>query len=140
MKENFPLTAKAIAMIKISLIYAALLSFILVFLSVKVILGRFKNKVSLGDGGHASMITLIRTHANFTEYVPFALILIMGVEFLGYSSTVVHTLGVILILARLGHIVGMTSKGSVGPARPAGMITTFSVMIVSAILILIRSV
>ncbi len=127
-------------MIKISFLYAALLSFILVGLSIKVILGRFKNKVSLGDGGHASMLAAIRTHANFTEYVPFALILMMGVEVLDYSATVIHALGIILILARLVHVVGMFSKGSVGLARPAGMITTFSVMIVSAILILIRSV
>ncbi|MBC7742575.1 MAG: MAPEG family protein [Bdellovibrionaceae bacterium] len=126
-------------MIKISLIYAAILGFIFVALSIRVIKGRFKSKVSLGDGGHAPLNVAIRTHANFAEYVPLALIMIMGVELMNYSANIVHALGIILVLARLSHVYGLAAKNSLSNFRPVGVILTNLVLVSSAVLILIRS-
>lgn len=123
----------------VTLVYAAILAVVFFGLSIRVIKHRFTTKAILGDGGHPHLNVAIRTHANFTEYVPFTLILIMGVESLGYPSTIIHTLGVTLIIARLSHVLGMSSKNASGKGRPLGMIVTFCVLLSSAAMILVRS-
>lgn len=127
-------------MVRISLIYAALLALIFIALSLRVVRNRFKSNVSLGDGGHTLLNVAIRTHANFAEFVPLALILIISVEFLAYPKMVVHLLGLTLLLARLSHIYGLAGKNSLGKFRPVGVISTITVITVSAVLILVKSV
>lgn len=125
--------------VKTTLIYTAILGLMFVALSIRVIRGRFSSKVSLGDGGHSHLNIAIRTHANFAECIPLALLLLMGVESLNYPVMLVHAFGIILILGRIGHAYGIAQKNSVGPTRPAGMIATMTVMVVSSVLILIKS-
>ena len=126
-------------MIKITLIYAAILALIFVGLSIRVIRGRFKTKTSLGHGGDADLDAKIRTHGNFAEYIPYSLILLAGIEYLQYPSLVIHGFGTLLILGRLSHAYGLSKDKATGVGRPAGMITTFIIMTVSALMILIRS-
>lgn len=123
----------------ITLMYAAILAVIFVGLSVRVIKHRFSTKAILGDGGHAHLNVAIRAHGNFTEYVPLALILIAGVEGLGYSSTIVHVLGIALVVARLSHVLGLAGKNSAGAGRPVGVISTLLILVSSAVMILVRS-
>ena len=125
--------------IHITLIYAAALSLLYVALSVRVIRHRFGTKVSLGDGGHSHLSVAIRTHANFSEYIPLALILLMGVEIMNYPTTLIHAFGIILVIARLSHVVGMAGKNSVGIQRPIGVVTTLGLISICALLILFRS-
>ncbi len=125
--------------IQISLIYAAVLAIIFVILSVRVIKNRFGFQVILGDGGHHNLNIAIRTHANFSEYIPLTLILLMGVEHLGYPQTLVHSFGIILVLARVGHIAGLATKNGAGIFRPIGVVMTLSLIVISASLILLRS-
>ncbi len=126
-------------MFGITLTYAAILSLIFVGLSLRVVAGRFKTKTSFGDGGDADLNVRIRTHSNFAEYIPLALILLMGVETYEYPRLVIHIFGTLLILSRLSHAYGLSKNNGLNPARPAGMITTFLVMAVSAIMILIKA-
>ena len=76
-------------MIGITLTYAAILSLIFIGLSLRVITGRFRTKTSFGDGGNADLNARIRTHSNFAECIPLALILLMvGIE--DYFSFATH--------------------------------------------------
>lgn len=125
--------------IHITLIYAAALALVFVALSIRVIRHRFGTQVILGDGGHNKLSIAIRTHANFSEYIPLTLILIMGVELLGYPSALVHAFGIILVLARLSHVYGLATKNGAGAGRPIGVVTTLGLMVASAVMILIRS-
>jgi uncharacterized membrane protein YecN with MAPEG domain len=122
-----------------ALLYSAILSVIYVVLSIRVISGRLKNRVLLGDGANQSLSVAIRTHANFSEYVPLTLILIWGIEALNYPTYAVHILGGGLVLARLSHIHGMNTKKSLGPGRPIGTILTLSILIFSSFLILLKT-
>ncbi len=123
----------------ITLIYAAILALIFVALSVRVIKHRFSTQVVLGDGGHHKLSVAIRTHANFTEYIPLALILLMGIEIMSYPSAVVHAFGIVLVLGRLSHSLGLATKNGVGIFRPIGVIATLAIMIASALMVLVRS-
>ena len=57
-------------------VFAAVFAVFFVFLSINVIRARQQHKVGIGTGRNKSVERAIRVHANFAEYVPFALLLI----------------------------------------------------------------
>ncbi len=91
-------------MITITLLYAGLLAFWFLILSIRVISGRTgKGNPSLGDGGDSNMLRRIRGHGNFAEYVPITLMLIGFLEISGQASWVIHTIGSTLLIGRVLH-------------------------------------
>lgn len=123
----------------ITALYAGLLGLLLVYLSARVIMGRQKHRVDIGDGGQPALARAIRTQGNFTEYVPLALLLILVLEVLGTRPIVLHGLGLALVLARLAHLQGFgLSKGTSG-GRTIGAAVTFGVIIVASVLALLAS-
>ena len=117
-------------------IFAALLALIFLFLSLSVIKLRFAKKVSLGDGGEPSLRVAIRSHANFTEYVPMSLLLLWFVEAFTYSSKLVLIFGSVLVVARLAHIIGMHNPKDFMILRQLGVVATYGVIAVSSVRIL----
>lgn len=120
--------------------YAAILALIFVALSLWVSMGRAKMRVHHGDGGHVALNRRIRTHANFAEYVPFALLIGLG-EMAGVGGTTVQALLAVLVAARLAHPFGMTApEGSVRQyaLRAPAMLATWAVIAVAAVLLLLR--
>ena len=61
--------------------YAAVLAFIYIALSVRVVQARRSAKVAIGTRGDPLLERKMRVHANFAEYVPFALLLATFVEY-----------------------------------------------------------
>jgi uncharacterized protein len=59
----------------ITAFYAALLAPLFILLAVRVIRQRRGARVAIGDGGDKLLLRRMRVHANFAEYVPFALVL-----------------------------------------------------------------
>lgn len=115
-------------------LYAGILGLLYVAISAYTILGRFKHNVNLGDGDNEDMFKRIRIHSNFIEYVPFALLLMVLAEVEGSSETLIHVLGVALVIGRIIHPFGVARV--IGPSigRSGGMILTFLVIITAAIL------
>src|ERR671917_1643554 len=83
---------------------AALLN---VWLARRVGQMRLAHKVSIGDGGNEALITRMRAQANFIEYTPFVLILILLIELAEGSKLWLWIVGVVYILARIAHGFGM---------------------------------
>jgi uncharacterized membrane protein YecN with MAPEG domain len=88
-------------MLKITAIYAAILTFVYVKLTLNVINLRRQNRVSLGDGGRDDLQQAIRSHGNFAEYVPLGLILLACLEANRIHWTIVLLLGGGFTLGRL---------------------------------------
>lgn len=120
-------------MLAITPIYAALIAILYVALSVKVILQRRSDKISVGDGGSKLMIKAIRTHSNCAEYAPIALLLIAMVELQGAGGLLVHILGLMLLAGRLLHAYGFGRTPQIVILRQAGMGLTFLAILVAAI-------
>lgn len=112
-------------MLAITPIYAALIAILYVALSVKVILQRRSDKISVGDGGSKLMIKAIRTHSNCAEYAPISLLLIAMVELQGAAGILVHLLGLMLLAGRLLHAYGFGRTPQIVILRQAGMSLTF---------------
>jgi len=125
----------------ITLISAGLLALLLFFLSAWCVAGRVKFKVLLGNGGNEELTLRIRTHANFTEYVPMALGLIFLVESTRIGPAwLPGTLGAMLVVGRLAHAYGLLRAPGLSTGRLLGMILTMMVLAVGAVATLGRGV
>jgi len=122
-------------------LYAAILALILVGLSGWVVAGRLSGDVLHGDGGNDALQKRIRSHANFIENVPFAVLLVGLYEASGGSQGVVEALLIVLVIARLLHPIGMFAAKNTPrqfACRGGGILATLGVILVTAILLLLR--
>jgi len=119
--------------------YAAVFVFFFVFLAVRVILMRQKYRVGIGAGGHTDLERASRVHANFAEYVPFAILLFGFMEMQSQSRWLIHILAIILLVGRLIHAYGVSQQNENIGLRVTAMLLTFGVMIVAAIVLLINA-
>lgn len=117
-----------------SSLYFGLLALLLVFLSVRVIQLRYRYKAEIGDGGAPELQRAIRAHANFIEYVPLALLLILMADLVGHEKWVVHVLGIALLIGRLAHAWGFTTAPGPNLGRGLGVALTTLVLVAGAIL------
>jgi uncharacterized protein len=120
----------------ITSLYAAPLALVYVALMGAVGYARSKTTVALGDGGDRGLVEASRRHMNFVENVPLALLLIALVELNGGSSTWVHVLGGVLLVARLVHPFGITNQTATTIPRGAGATGTLFVIAAAAITLL----
>lgn len=117
-------------------VYAAVLAILFVYLAIRTIRTRQRLRISLGDSGDAAMLRAIRVHANFAEYVPFAILLAAFVEIEGTRSWVVHALCGALLVGRVLHALAIGGPRMVFPLRVTGMVLTFSSLLGSAAILL----
>ncbi|MEM6307960.1 MAG: MAPEG family protein, partial [Pseudomonadota bacterium] len=101
----------------ITALYAVLLTVIYMVLTVRVITYRRDNRVSYGDGGDTALLKRVRGHANFTETVPLALILLYLLETLTDIALIVHGLGICLVVGRALHATGFCSHPQIVALR-----------------------
>ena len=115
-------------------LYAGLLVLLFLLLSIRVVQRRGREKIFLGDGANPRLARVIRGQANFTEYVPLALLLMAMLELSHYSIYVLHGLGIALLIARLlhGYALSFTEQFLFG--RVAGASLTFLVLGIEAVL------
>jgi hypothetical protein len=116
----------------ISVLYAAPLALLYVFLSLRVITVRRQRKVSLGDGEDAELRRRIRVHANCAEYAPLGVLLLMLAESMATPQLLLHAIGATLLMGRLGHAYALTHHPQIMPLRVGGMVATFTSMLVAA--------
>lgn len=124
----------------ITAFYAGLLAPLFILLAVQVIRARRGARVAIGDGGDKLLLRRMRVHANFAEYVPFALVLMALAESLGTNRWLLHALGIALVAARAVHAFGVSQPKENLNLRTAGMAGTFTVLAVAALTCLVMAV
>jgi len=117
-------------------LYAAIFGLAIIVLGVSVSMMRVPKKIEHGDGGDERLRRVIRTHGNFAEFVPLALLVMLILEIEGGSATLLHGLGIVLIVARILHVVGMIGEQDIRPARAGGALLTHLVIGVAALNVL----
>ena len=115
--------------ITVTLITAGLLGLVFMVLTFRVVSRRVSGKIMLGDGGDAQMFERIRAHANFTEHVPFTLVLMAGIELArGHGSLWLWGAGGLLVIARIAHAIGM-SRPSPNTFRAFGALASWGLIL-----------
>ena len=122
-------------------LYAALCGLLLIALSIRVIRLRREHRVGLGTGEHPELLRAIRVQANFTEYVPLALVLLLLLE-LSHRVPVwaLHLLGLLLFIGRIAHAVGVSRSAGTTAGRAIGIGCTFTMIVASAVWLLVIAV
>ena len=114
---------------------AGLLGLLAVSLTVSVGRLRMQKKIYLGDGGDPEMLSAIRAHGNFMEYVPLCLALIyFASDYYGYWPVAIASL--ILLISRVLHaggLLGLIPLGrTIGAAGTTIILAAASAMCVYA--------
>lgn len=120
----------------ITTLYAAILAIVYIALTFMVARGRWKYKIGLGHGDNPEMERLIRIHANFAEYVPFALLLLFMLDISRFSPMFLHVLGIMLVVGRIAHAIGLKKSKYFTPWRGLGIGLTLLVILISAVLLI----
>jgi uncharacterized protein len=120
--------------------YAAVLVLLFVFLSARIIRLRIANRISIGDSGNSQLQRAIRVHSNFSEYVPIALILAFLAQAQGASGYFLHLVCLSLVLGRFVHAYGFGKQKESLKIRTAGMVLTFSSIVMSSCYLLFFNV
>ncbi len=118
--------------------YAGLLTVILLGLSIRVVMLRRRHHVGIGTGGHSSLELAVRAQANFCEYVPIALLLLLTLELTGsVAAPVLHVLGIMLVVGRVLHgFLGLNRSPGTSTGRFVGTLLTWLMMAGAALFVI----
>ena len=111
----------------VTLTIAAAAAIINLWLALRIVPTRLKDKVLLGDAGDLRLQGRMRAHANFAEYAPYVLILLGLIELGGGSPTLLWIAGIVFVIGRIAHGIGMDLNRS-NPWRAAGALSTWVVL------------
>jgi uncharacterized membrane protein YecN with MAPEG domain len=116
----------------ITALYGSLNAVLNIALALRVSNLRRKHRVSVGQGESKELLVAIRVHGNNAEFVPLAIMMLLLAELCGGSSLWLHMIGGSLLVARVGHAVGMGKKAPNVP-RFSGSAITWTGIVVTAL-------
>jgi uncharacterized membrane protein YecN with MAPEG domain len=117
----------------ITLLYAGISALILLGLSARVVGLRRKHQVGIGTGAVTALERAVRAQANFTEYVPLALLLIALLELNGLDAWVIHGFGAVLVIGRVLHAQGLNRSAGTSAGRFIGTLLTWLVLLAAGL-------
>jgi uncharacterized membrane protein YecN with MAPEG domain len=123
-------------LVPITAFYAGLLALILIALAGAIGPLRLSTGISILHGDNMELATRIRRHGNFIEGVPFALILLAALELNGASPRWLHGLGIVLVLSRIAHPIGLRHDNLRNPLRNIGALGTLLVTLIAALMLI----
>lgn len=92
----------------VTAVYAGIAGLMLLVLAGLVVRARWRYGTGLGVGSDPGMERAVRVHANFTEYVPLALVLMLLAELNGLPTVLLHLAGLLLLASRALHAWGLS--------------------------------
>lgn len=102
-------------------LYAGFFGIMLVVLSWRVNELRVKHEhAQMRDFNHNELTAAVRIRDNIIEYLPMALLLMWMLETMQFNPWVIHGLGVLIIIARLLHLQGLSEPSGNGRGRKLG--------------------
>ena len=102
------------------MLYAGLLGILLVVLALNVVRLRLGKRVGLGVGEGGLLEQPVRVHANFIENAPMFLVLLLVAELSGAPLALLHVAGSVFVVARVLHVVGLSSSRGRSAGRFVG--------------------
>lgn len=114
--------------------------FVLLFVVMNIVIvmpiGPHRNKVGVPLwGGENKLDRLVRGHGNFIEFVPLFLVALATAEYLGTTDIALWAGGLLMLVGRLVHYVGMVALKNPIPARLVGTLLSLTSMAVLALCI-----
>jgi len=118
-------------------IYALAVAAIYLVLWFRVTSMRAAKGTSIGDASDPELLQRIRQHGNCSEWSTLLLILMMLAEGMGAASLYIHISGVLLVVGRMAHPLGLKIDNASHPLRYVGngtnILATLNIMICLAV-------
>ncbi|MEJ8631072.1 MAPEG family protein [Sphingomonas sp. I4] len=111
----------------VTLSIAAAAALVNLWLALRIVVGRVRGKVMIGDGGDSRLGAGMRAQANFVEYAPFVLILMGLVELAGARPSGCGCWAVRSSWREIGHGWGMM-RPAPNIGRAGGAIGTWAIL------------
>lgn len=115
-------------------VYASILALLFLWLSIRVITLRRSKKIAIGTRNDQELTRAIRVQANFSEYVPLAILLLAFLELNNLSPALLHLLCILLLTGRSIHAYGVSKIKEDFRFRVAGMLLTLSTIAIAALI------
>ena len=117
----------------ISLLTASILGLIYLGLCYNVVQHRFK-EIKQVDFDQAILDRMVRVQCNFIEYVPIVLILLLLLENAGAKNYIILGSAIGLIVGRILHAWGLSSKAGASFGRFYGTLLTWLALLTSSVM------
>jgi uncharacterized membrane protein YecN with MAPEG domain len=123
-----------------TMLTAAVLGLIYFALSVWVVRQRWVANLSLGlpADPKSPLFRIGRAHSNFAEYVPFLLLMMFFLESTGAAAGGLRAVGIVLVIGRIAHTLGILEHRAPNPARIVGVLLNFGLLLVLPVWIFLR--
>ncbi len=118
--------------LEITPIYAVLLAALMLVLWINVAKTRAAKGISIGDAGDVALHEKIRRHGNFIEWVPIVLLMMLMAELRGVGGVWLHSAGVLLVVSRALHPLGLKADAPKHPLRIAGNTGSLFALVICA--------
>ena len=118
--------------LQVTAIYASIIVLGLLILANMVSANRARTGISIYAGDDQRLALAIRRHGNLAENAAVALLLLALSEMRGMPLWGLHGLGLLLLISRVAHAVGLHPDRVVAPLRLAGGIGTQLMMLTAA--------
>ena len=109
---------------QVTALYAAIFTFLIIVLANIVSAKRGKAGISILHGDDLDLALWMRRHGNLVENLPVALLLMALCEARGLPLPWLNAMGIVLLAARLLHLVGLDKANVKSPLRIAGGVGT----------------
>lgn len=123
----------AVPLLPVTGIFLGVFGLLLLALAWHVIRKRRSARIGLGDGGDKRLLSAIRIHGNFAEYVPMAMLLMAAAELNRARPSLLYGCGVVLVAARVAHAWGLNRSSGASTQRVMGTVGTFAVIATLAV-------
>ena len=118
---------------QVTALYAAIFTILVLVMATIVTANRARAKVSILHGDDMTLALWMRRHGNLIEHVPLILILMALCEARGLPVMWLHVGGIVVLVGRLTHIVGLNLTNPAAPLRITGGTLTHLPMLAAAI-------
>lgn len=94
----------------VTICITAVFVLMLTALSLMVSVRRFQLNVLSGDGDDTTLRRRMRAHGNFIENAPLCVLLVLSIEAILATSTVIWVVAIILMASRILHVLGTLTR------------------------------
>jgi hypothetical protein len=121
-------------------LWAGLLILLMLVLAVLVTRQRRRHHVLIGDNGVPELLRAQRVFGNAAEYLPAGIGALAVLAVTGANSLLVHVVGALLFVGRIGHAWGLSRSEGVSIGRSGGILLTWLGFLIAGALLLFYAV
>ncbi len=117
----------------VTILYAGLFGLLLLVLSLNIFREYIRIAINSSARNEELWKRAERAQHSFVEFVPMCLLLMFLIEMHGAPNPVLHTLGLMLLIARILHAYGVGKDSAANVMRIIGTQTTYLVLMIGSL-------